>query len=58
MLAEPNAEKEMRTKGKRQRISPLPFPACTLPQVLCQTTTYCSGVPLDWQLEPLKALAP
>ena len=35
-----NSESE---RNKKQRISPLLFPACTLPQALCQIQTYWSG---------------
>jgi hypothetical protein len=40
-------------KQKKQGrfLSPASFQACTLPQVLCQNRTYCSGVSVPAQAE-------
>lgn len=49
----PSLEAKKKAKKRKQRISPLPFLARTLPQALCQTKreSYCSGLIDSVQVE-------
>ncbi len=52
-----NAEEEMHTKEKGRGFLLCLFRLVPSPRYFANST-YCSGVPVDWQAAPLKELAP